>query len=72
MIDALRSAVDDRPLGPVTHRIDPAIAGIFAGWARRSRYDRADDLGLAVDDSLETIIRTYLRDYAPTPGPDRP
>jgi nucleoside-diphosphate-sugar epimerase len=65
MTDALRSTVDDRELGPITHRIDPTIAGIFAGWAQRSRFDRAHRLGLAVDGSLESIIETYLRDYAP-------
>ena len=66
MTDALIATVGDRELGQITHRPDPAISTVFAGWARWSRFERATELGLAVDESLESIIRTYLRDYAPT------
>ena len=66
MIQAVVSSVHDREIGSITHRIDPTISRMFAGWAQRSRFDRATELGLIVDDSLESIIQTYIRDYAPT------
>jgi nucleoside-diphosphate-sugar epimerase len=65
MIQAVRSSVRDREIGSITHRIDPSIAKVFAGWAQRSRFDRATELGLIADDSLESIIQTYIRDYPP-------
>jgi hypothetical protein len=66
MIEALTSAVHDREIGSITHRIDPSISRFFAGWAKQSRFDRATELGLIVDHSVESIIKTYIRDYAPT------
>jgi nucleoside-diphosphate-sugar epimerase len=66
MIEAVSSTVDDRQIGTITHQIDPSISKVFAVWAQRSRFDRATRLGLIVDESLPSIIQTYLRDYAPT------
>ena len=65
MIEAVVS-VHDRQIGPITHPIDPTISKVFAGWAKRSRFDRAIELGLVVDVSLDSIVQTYMRDYAPT------
>jgi nucleoside-diphosphate-sugar epimerase len=62
MIAALRRTAD-RPLGPITVRPDPAILEIYRGWARCSAFPRATTLGLAVDESLDRIIRTYIDDY---------
>jgi nucleoside-diphosphate-sugar epimerase len=66
MIEAMISSVHDRKIGTITHRLDPSIAKMFAGWAKRSRFDRATELGLIVDDSLESIVQTYIHDDAPT------
>jgi nucleoside-diphosphate-sugar epimerase len=66
MIEAVSSTVNDRELGQISHRIDPSISKLFAGWAQRSRFDRATELGLEVDESLQSVIQTYIRDYAPT------
>jgi nucleoside-diphosphate-sugar epimerase len=65
MIEAVVS-VHDREIGPIAHRIDPTISKVFAGWAKQSRFDRAIELGLVVDASLDSIVQTYIRDYAPT------
>lgn len=67
MISAVRTTVTDRELGPITHELDPAVSTIFSGWAKQSVFEPALRLGLAVDDSLESIIRTYLRDYGGAP-----
>jgi nucleoside-diphosphate-sugar epimerase len=64
MIDALRATITDRTLGPITNQLDRKISTIFTGWAQRSEFEQALRLGLAVDNSLESIIHTYLRDYA--------
>jgi nucleoside-diphosphate-sugar epimerase len=65
MIDSLQATVGDRPLGPVTHKPDPLVARIFAGWAERMASDRATRLGLVADESLEPIIKAYIEDFAP-------
>jgi D-erythronate 2-dehydrogenase len=67
MISAVRATVTDRKLGPITNEHDRAVAMIFSGWAQRSEFEQALRLGLAVDDSVESIIQTYLRDYAGAP-----
>lgn len=65
MIDGLRAATD-RPLGPITFRLDPQIDGIFATWAQSSSSERANSLGMATDTGIEEIVRAYIEDYLPS------
>jgi nucleoside-diphosphate-sugar epimerase len=62
MIEELRQA-SDRPLGPIHVRLDPVIEAIYRGWAQRSSFERATAIGLARDESVEAIIRSYVADF---------
>jgi len=63
MVEALRAVTPGRRLGPVTHRPDPSIERIFAGWAKHSSFDRAIRLGLRADEAIETIVLQYIDDF---------
>jgi nucleoside-diphosphate-sugar epimerase len=62
MIEELRQATD-RPLGPIHVRPDPAIETIYRRWAQRSSFERATALGMARDQSVRTIIASYVADF---------
>ncbi len=62
MVEALarvggRGAVDLLDRTP-----DPAIAQIVAGWPGRFEWDRARQLGLYADESIDTILRDHVRE----------
>ena len=49
-------------LGPITDQPDPAIQAIVMSWATRMNSDRAIELGLFRDDSLDQIIENFIED----------
>jgi nucleoside-diphosphate-sugar epimerase len=65
MIDGLRGATT-RPLGPISFRLDPLIDGIFATWAQSASSERANNLGMTTDTSVEEIVQAYIEDYLPS------
>jgi nucleoside-diphosphate-sugar epimerase len=65
MIDALRSAAGDRPLGPITMRPDPLVKRIFAGWAQSASFERATALGMVADADIGSIVSAYVEDFLP-------
>ncbi len=62
MIAELHRATD-RPLGPIHIRPDPAIEAIYRGWAQHSSFELATAMGLARDESVGAIIRSYVADF---------
>lgn len=63
MLDALQRVAGDRALGSVTIDANPQVAKVTAGWPRETDNRRSAQLGLPKDDSVDDIIRTYIRDY---------
>ncbi len=63
MIDALPRVAGDRPLGKLTIDPDPAIEAIVATWPRATEHQRALELGLPVESSIDEIIAYYIEDY---------
>jgi nucleoside-diphosphate-sugar epimerase len=70
MTAALRR-VADRPLGEIRVEIDPVISAFFQGWARHSSFARAAALGLACDDSVESMVAAYIQDFLEPAGARR-
>jgi nucleoside-diphosphate-sugar epimerase len=67
MVAALER-VAGRPLGEIRCQIDPAVSAFFRGWARHSSFDRATALGLARDDSVDSMVADYIRDFLEPAG----
>jgi len=68
MLESLARVAGDRPLGTVTIEPDPQIEAIVSTWARRASSERADELGLPRDASLDEIVRAYVADYVDSPS----
>lgn len=52
-----------RDLGPITVETDSAIEAIVATWPAETGWQRARDLGLPADESLDRVIEDYIDDY---------
>ena len=63
MIDALQAASGARLLGKIFVKPDPFIVGICRTWPQDCESDRAMQLGLQKEESLEEIVRYYIDDY---------
>ena len=64
-IAAMEKVAADRgiTLGPVIDQPEPDIEAIVAGWPTETEGQRALDLGLPQDESLEQIIENYIDDF---------
>jgi D-erythronate 2-dehydrogenase len=67
MAAALRR-VAGRPLGEIRCQIDSQITAFFQGWARHSTFGRATALGLARDESVESMVAAYIQDFLEPAG----
>ncbi len=63
VIDALPRVAGDRKLGAITIDTDPAIEAIVATWPQATEHQRALDLGLPLESSIDEIIAYYIEDY---------
>ena len=63
MIEALHRVAGDRPLGKITVEPDPFIEAIVKTWPLDTYHQRALDLGLPIEDSLDEIVAYYIEDY---------
>jgi D-erythronate 2-dehydrogenase len=63
MIESLRRAAGNRKLGGIVEKRDPVIEKIVASWPTGTVSQRALDLGLAQDQSLDSIVKTYIDDH---------
>ena len=63
VIDALPRVAGDRPLGRITIEPDPAIEAIVSTWPQATEHQRALDLGLPMESSIDEIIAYYIEDY---------
>lgn len=68
MIAALRR-VADKPLGDIRLQRDPKIEAILGTWPQQWGAVRAVELGLARDESLESIIQEYREDFGDRAAP---
>ena len=66
MIDALHRVATNRKLGAISVAPDPFIETICAGWPQDAYYQRALDLGLPREESLDEIVAYYIADYLDT------
>jgi nucleoside-diphosphate-sugar epimerase len=63
MIEALQRVAGNRPLGRISVEPDPAIEAICATWPQGTIDDRALDLGLPSEHSIDEMIAYYIEDY---------
>ena len=63
MIASLRRVAGNRPLGEISVEPDPFIERICAGWPQDTCFDRATELGLPREASLDEIVAAYIADY---------
>ena len=63
LMDALTQAAGNRHLGEHVLEKDPTIAKIVSGWPEKVNNERALQLQLPVDNSLEEIVSQYIDDY---------
>lgn len=63
MMEALKRVAGNRPLGEITIEPDPFIEEIVATWPLDTYWDRARDLGLPIEESLDEIVQYYINDY---------
>jgi nucleoside-diphosphate-sugar epimerase len=65
MVEALRRAAGDEVAERVSYRIDEPIAAIVRSWPSRFDTARALALGFPRDADFASILRDYMRQYAP-------
>lgn len=65
MIEALRAAAGDAVAGRVSFRVDEPIAAIVRSWPASFEAARARAMGFPQDADFASILRDYMRQYAP-------
>jgi nucleoside-diphosphate-sugar epimerase len=65
MIDALRAAAGSEVADRVKMQIDEPIAAIVRSWPSRFETARALAMGFPQDDDFASILRDYMKHYAP-------
>jgi hypothetical protein len=65
MVEALRRAAGDEVASRVNYRTDEPTAAIVRTWPARFETARALDLGFPRDPDFASILRDYMRQYAP-------
>ena len=67
MIDSLKrvaaEALPDVKLGEIRMAPDPDIQAIVAGWPTRTKFERAQALGMPEQDGLDSIVKDYIGDF---------
>jgi D-erythronate 2-dehydrogenase len=63
MLDSLRRVAGSRRLGNVSVDVDPRIDAIVRTWPRATTFERATELGLPGDESLDAIVEAYIADH---------
>jgi len=63
MVDALHRVAKDRKLGEIVFEPDPFIQQICDGWPKDASFERASELGLPRDASLDAIVENYIEDF---------
>ena len=53
-------------MGTIRFAPDPAVARIVASWPQAMRFERAEDLGLTAETTIESIIQEHLVDIKGT------
>lgn len=64
MVDGLHRVAENRTLGNITCLPNTDIQKICDGWPKWALANRALDLGLPENNSIDEIIRAYIEDYA--------
>lgn len=68
MIESVQRVGSNRSLGRIGVQPDAAIEAICRSWPAFTAFDRALELGLPRDDSLDAIARAYLEDFGEADG----
>ncbi|TGB15694.1 D-erythronate dehydrogenase [Streptomyces sp. MZ04] len=63
MLDTLRKVAGDAVADLVTVAPDPAVEAIVGSWPAAFDNTRATALGLAPDESFESVVRAYAEDH---------
>jgi D-erythronate 2-dehydrogenase len=63
MVDSLRRVGAGRKLGSVRVELDPRIEAIVRTWPLATTFERATELGLPRDESLDAIVEAYIADH---------
>jgi hypothetical protein len=66
MVEALRSAAGDAVAARVKYRFDEATAAIVRNWPSKFDTARARSMGFPQDADFASILRDYMRQYAPS------
>lgn len=62
MADAVARNAGNRRTGAIRWKPDPATMRIVGGWPGEARGARAKALGIAPDDSIDQIVRSFIAD----------
>jgi nucleoside-diphosphate-sugar epimerase len=67
MIAALEGVAARRgiKLGPIVDAPDETIQKIVSGWPIATEFERATNLGMKPDPSLESVVERYIDDFVP-------
>jgi D-erythronate 2-dehydrogenase len=63
MVEAVRRVAGPRPLGEIRVEPDPRIEAIVQTWPLYTSFERALELGLPRDESLDDIVREYVEEH---------
>ena len=66
MVEALRSAAGDAVAARIRYRFDEATAAIVRSWPSKFDTARARSMGFPQDADFASILRDYMRQYAPS------
>lgn len=72
MLDTLHRVAGDAVADLVTVAPDPAVEALVGSWPAAFDNSRATALGLAADDSFESVVRGYVEDHPQAVAPGVP
>jgi nucleoside-diphosphate-sugar epimerase len=64
MVDSLYRVAGTTGIGRIREQLDPSVMRIVAGWPNRMEAQRAQTLGISNAATLDSIIRSYMTDFA--------